>query len=113
MGMIQEDLNDFCKAWNKHGLRTTAGNRTPEQLLLLYEHLEPETREHVDDDYGREEEDESVEDVEQVVVLPLLSPLSEEFNTSERNSSLMLKLSSHLCSACTEASRCLRALRQR
>jgi len=28
MGMIQEDLNDFCKAWNKHGLRTTAGITT-------------------------------------------------------------------------------------
>ncbi len=133
MGMIQEDLNDFCKAWNKHGLRTTAGNRTPEQLLLMYEHLEPETPEHVDDDYGREEEDGSVEDVEQVVVLPLLSPLSEEetvqfmnsitpaskggiqhirtefFADVEAQQSFVLSM----YGLYLEASRCLRALRQR
>ena len=77
LGMIQEDLNIFTVSWNKHGLRTTTGNRSPEQLLILNEHLTADAPDDVDDEYGVEEESAN-DDIGQVVLHPVNCPLNAE-----------------------------------
>ena len=71
LGLIQEDLNSFTASWNKHGIRTTTGNRSPEQLLILNEHLTAAAPEEVDEDYGIDDDDTSTDDIDQVVINPI------------------------------------------
>jgi hypothetical protein len=77
LGLIQEDLNSFTASWNKHGIRTTTGNRSPEQLLILNEHLTAAAPEEVDEDYGIDDDDTSTDDIDQVVINPIFCPLNE------------------------------------
>jgi len=74
---INEDLENFRGGWNNHKIRTE-NNKTPNQLLLMYDELAGSIPTVVDElDYGAYDDiDVEDNDIEQRIVEPIQCPLS-------------------------------------
>eukprot|EP01038_Epipyxis_sp_PR26KG_P016209 gene16209-22048_t len=74
---INEDLENFRGGWNNHKIRTE-NNKTPNQLLLMYDELVGSIPTVVDElDYGVYDDiDVEDNDIEQRIVEPIQCPLS-------------------------------------
>jgi hypothetical protein len=75
---INEDLQRYIRVWNNHKL-STERNRTPNQLLLMNQHVNAAIAVN-EDEFGVEEvyDDDMEVDVPYVEVLPLVCPLNAQ-----------------------------------
>lgn len=80
---INKDLQVFINAWNNHKLSSTAGDRTPNQLILMHNDQNAALEdEHIDNGefeiWPQEQDNGAQPPIPMVECLPVICPLTEE-----------------------------------